>query len=1086
MDCPSCGGANAPGNKYCGNCGAALSGAARPAATALRPGDAERRQLTLMFCDLVDSTALSARLDPEDMREIIGAYHRCCAEVVERHGGMIGKYMGDGVLALFGYPRAQEDDAERAVRAGLAVVEAVGRLVPHGGAVQVRVGIATGLVVVGDLLGEGGREQGVVGETTNLAARLQALAEPGTVVIGQNTRQLVGELFEYANLGSRDLKGFAEPAQAWRVIRESGGHSRFEALRTRSFRPLIGRNIEIALLLDRWEKAQGGEGQVVLLVGQPGVGKSRLAHAMAKQLAEPDLPQLHYYCSPFHANSALYPILEQLKRAAGFAHDDTADDRLTKLEALADRVGQSRDVIPLLAHLMSISGGERYPPPVMERQQQKETTLATLSGLIVRAARRQPLLIVAEDLHWIDPTSLELLELMVGRIAKLPILLIATSRPEMAVKWSGEHVTTATIRRLSRRQSQELLHRLTDDKPIPAAISGQILERTDGIPLFIEEMTKSVMESGVLQDAGDHYELSRSAPLTAIPTTLRDSLMARLDRLADVKSVAQVGAAIGRSFSYELLAAILPLPEDAVRDALDRLSASGLIFTRGTPPRADYTFKHALVQETAYESLLRTRRQDLHQRIAEALGEIFPDVGIEQPELLAHHYNLARDAERAIEHWVKAGKRAAERSAEREAIGHFERALDALQLLPETPERSKRELAIRIAMLTPTIALKGYASPDTAQAVATARELADRVGEAEQLFPIMYGEWTSNVVRGKVPVARELAEQYLRLAKRQSDTTPLIIGHRILGTCLFYMGEPLLAVEELQRVIRLYDPKLHASSAFLYGHDSRVSTLCWISLALLILGHPRQAFDAARQALAHAEEIKHANTQGVALCMAGSLLSELVHDISAARHFAAMTVSLSQERGLALWLAAGNVFNAWATTQRGRPAQAAAAMAKAIERLRGVGSLLIAPHFLGLLAEMHAAAGQPDAGLAVVAEALAMMRETGQTIWEADLHRVEGELRLARGGAGAEDAAEAAFERAIAVAQAQDARFWELRATTCLARLRFAQGKPADAHAALSAIVQEFTDGHEIPDLAQAKLLLEKWAVATPNAVASR
>ncbi|HET7595279.1 MAG TPA: AAA family ATPase, partial [Stellaceae bacterium] len=558
MDCPSCGGANAPGNKYCGNCGAALSGAvprARPAATALGPGDAERRQLTLMFCDLVGSTALSARLDPEDMREVIGAYHRCCAEVVERHGGMIGKYMGDGVLALFGYPRAQEDDAERAVRAGLAVVEAVGRLAPRGGAVQVRVGIATGLVVVGDLLGEGGREQGVVGETTNLAARLQALAEPGTVVIAQTTRQLVGELFEYANLGSQDLKGFAEPAQAWRVIRESGGHSRFEALRTRSFRPLIGRNIEIALLLDRWEKAQSGEGQVVLLVGQPGVGKSRLAHAMAKQLAEPDLPQLHYYCSPFHANSALYPILEQLKRAAGFAHDDTADDRLTKLEALADRFGQSRDAIPLLAHLMSISGGERYPPPVMERQQQKETTLATLSGLIVRAARRQPLLIVAEDLHWIDPTSLELLELLVGRIAKLPILLIATFRPEMVVKWTGEHVTAATIRRLSRRQSQELLHRLTDDKPIPAAISGQILERTDGIPLFIEEMTKSVMESGVLQDAGDHYELSRSAPLTAIPTTLRDSLMARLDRLADVKSVAQVGAAIGRSFSYELLAA---------------------------------------------------------------------------------------------------------------------------------------------------------------------------------------------------------------------------------------------------------------------------------------------------------------------------------------------------------------------------------------------------------------------------------------------------------------------------------------------------------------------------------------------------
>src|SRR6185437_8675093 len=518
---------------------------------------------------------------------------------------------------------------------------------------------------------------------------------------------------------------------------------------------------------------------------------------------------------------------------------------------------------------------------------------------------------------------------------RLPILLIATFRPEMAVKWSAEHVTSATIRRLSRRQSVELLQRLTDDKPIPSAIATQILERTDGIPLFIEEMTKSVLESGVLQDAGDHYELSRSAPLTAIPATLRDSLMARLDRLAEVKSVAQVGAAIGRSFSYELLAAILPLSPEAVRDALGRLAASGLIFTRGTPPRADYTFKHALVQEIAYESLLRTRRQDLHRRIAQALDELFPDIRAVQPELLAHHYSLAGDAERAIEHWVMAGKRAAARSAEVEAICDFERALDALQALPETPERSKRELAIRIALLTPIIALKGYASPDTAQAAAAARALADRVGEAAQLFPIMYGEWTWNVVRGNAPAARQLAEQYLRLARRQPDTTPLLVGHRMLGLCMFCMGEPGLSVEELQPVLQLYDPTLHASSTFVYGHDSRVAALTWMALALLIRGRPREAFDRARDALAYAEEIKHANTQGVALCLAGSLLSELVHDMSATRHFAATAVSLSQERGLALWLATGSVYSAWATAQRARAAQAVAAMTKAIESVRG-------------------------------------------------------------------------------------------------------------------------------------------------------
>jgi predicted ATPase/class 3 adenylate cyclase len=1074
VNCPQCGSANPEAKRFCGDCGAALAAPARPADPPPGSG-AERRQLTLMFCDIVGSTALSVMLDPEDLREIMAGYHRCCTEIIGRFHGTIARFMGDGVLAHFGYPEAHEDDAECAVRAGLALIEETSRLAVGRARIQVRIGIATGLVVVGDLIGEGSsRERAVVGQTPNLAARLQALAEPGTVIISASTRQLVGGLFEYIDLGTHELKGFSTPVQAWQVLGESTAKSRFEALRAAAMSPLVGRESERALLFERWEKAKTGAGQVMVLAGEAGLGKSRLAQAISDALAALEIPRLHYYCSPFHRNSALHPVLEQLKRAAEFAADDDADRKLHKLGTLMDRFGHGRENIALLAHLMSIPGGERYPPPTLDRQAQREAILSVMSGLLIRLAQRGPVLVVAEDLHWSDPSSLELLSLLVKRVAELPVLMIATHRPEIALDWQGEHVEALTVERLDRRQSLDLLRRLTDDKALPADIVAKIMERTDGIPLFIEEMTKAVMESGVLEDAGDHYELARFAPATTIPATLRDSLMARLDRLAEVKSVAQAGAAIGRSFSYELMAAISPLPEESLQSALDRLAASGLVFAKGEPPRADYTFKHALVQETAYESLLRGRRQEIHLSIAKALSERFPDVKAAQPELLAHHFTLAGEVDQAIEHWLQAGQRATERSAELEAIGHLSKALEVLESSPPSQERDQRELGIRIALLTPTIALKGYASPETAEAAAKARAIADRTaGDTSQLFPIMYGEWTSNTVRGRIQAARDLAEQYMRLARRQSDSGPLVVGHRMLGVSLWALGDLARGCEELERTIALYDPQVHATSAFQYAHDSRVSTLSHLSVARLIAGDVHGAIGTAEEACRYAHQLNHANTLGVALHLAGAMVGDVLGDISRVRYFSGLSVRLAEEHGLALWLAAGRIYEAWLTADSGDPKEAIAAMVAAIGRLKAIGVQFTLPRFLVLLAELEVAAGLPAQGRDTLAAAIATIEETGERIWESDLYRVKGEVLLACRNASAEAEAEAAFEHAIAVAQRQGARFWELRATTALARLRQRQGEGATMRSRLSAIYQHFAADDALADVAGAKLVLD-------------
>ena len=810
------------------------------ALTATRPTEAERRQLTVMFVDLVGSTALSAALDPEEMGAAIRVYQNAVAGETLRFEGHIAKFMGDGVLAYFGWPQAHEDDAERAVRAGLALARTVGELEAGGHRLAARIGIATGLVVVGETVGEGeAQERSVVGETPNLAARLQALAAPGAVVISQATRRLVGTLFELTDLGPTQIKGFAEPVAAFRVEGEGSAHGRFEALHGQRLTPLIGRDHELAMLLERWNWAKDGDGQVVLIAGEAGIGKSRLLHALREKLADEPHIAISHLCSAYHTNSALHPIVAQLQRAAGFASHDEPADRLTKLEALlAQGAEQLDEATPLFGALLGVATDERYRAPNLSPQRQKQRTFEVLIEQLAGLARKRPVLQLYEDLHWADPSTLELLEMVVERARGLPILVVMTHRPQFSPPWSGQaHVTALPVNRLGRRQGAAMTLRVTGGKALPAEILDQILERTDGVPLFLEELTRTMIESGLMTDAGDHYELTGPLPPLAIPANLHDSLMARLDRLATVKELAQIGAVIGREFSYELLAAVADQPQERLESGLDQLVASELVFRRGSPPDATYSFKHALVKDAAYQSLLRSRRQQLHARLAQVFEARFPGVVETQPELLAYHLTEAGLDARAADAWARAGRAALGRSAMREAANSLSRAVSLLQGMPSSPERQRLELELLGALGVALTNTLGPASPEAQATHERADLLSQELGDRKARFRARWNLWRVYNVRAEFNSAIAVGDALLAEAQADGDADHEVQAHHALWSSRIFRGDLEAGFHHVDRALALYEVGRHGKQALTFGgHDARECALTQSSNALVSSG----------------------------------------------------------------------------------------------------------------------------------------------------------------------------------------------------------------------------------------------------------
>jgi class 3 adenylate cyclase len=719
---------------------------------------AERRQVTVLFSDLVGSTALSARMDPEDLREVISGYQKCVAGTVTRFGGFVAKYMGDGVLVYFGYPQAHEDDAERAVRAGLELVSAVTALKTHA-ALQTRVGIATGLVVVGDLIGSGAaQEQAVVGETPNLAARLQGIAEPNAVVIAESTRKLLGKLFDLQDLGAHDLKGIGGPVKAWAVLRPALVESRFEAMHASGLTELVGREEELEILLRRWSKAKTGEGQVVLLSGEAGIGKSRLTAALMESLEGEPHTRLRYFCSPQHTDSALYPVIGQMERAAGLAHGDTAQVKLHKLDALLTLTSTSKQDAALFAEMLSLPNDGRYPALNMDPQQRRQKTLEALTAQLAALSHQKPVLMIFEDAHWADPTSVEAFSRAVERLRTLGVLLIVTYRPEFEPPWIGRpHVTALILNRLGEGQIAAIIDSLTGNELLSPSVRQDIIERTDGIPLFVEEITKAVLETASESDARQTVA-SVPSPAFAVPASLHASLMARLDRLGDAKEVAQIAAAIGREFSHALLSAVASKPQPELASALDRLIAAGLLFRQGVPPHASYLFKHALVQDAAYGTLLRERRRALHARIADTLERRFTEIIETQPELVARHCTEAGHIEKAALLWGKAGQRSLERSAVVEAVGQLRKGLALVANLPDGVTRVQHELDLQISLGKAMIATKGYHAPETGEALIariafannwTSRPSLSRFCTASGCTSARQVTWRSRVVERK-------------------------------------------------------------------------------------------------------------------------------------------------------------------------------------------------------------------------------------------------------------------------------------------------------------------------------------------------
>ncbi|RWP28008.1 AAA family ATPase [Mesorhizobium sp.] len=1035
------------------------------AAQSTRELSAERRQLTVMFVDLVGSTALATRLDPEDLREIIGAYHRCVADTVAHFGGFVAKHMGDGVLVYFGYPQAHENAAEQAVCAGLALVDAVRRL-PEPEPLRVRIGIGTGQVVVGDLITAGeGHERGVVGETPNLAARLQALAEPDAVVIGPQTRQLVGDLFEYRDLGAVEVKGFPEPIHPYQVVRESAVESRFEALHGTTPTPLVGREEEVDLLQRHWHRAKSGEGRVVLLSGEPGIGKSRLTVTLQERIQNEPHTRLRYFCSPHHQDSALHPTIAQLERAAGLERDDPPERKLDKLAALL--APASPEDGALLAELLSLPTEGRFPPLQLTPQRKKEKTFDALLRQLEDLARQGPVLMLFEDVHWIDPSSRELLDLVIERVPRLPVLLLLTFRPEFQPPWTGQsHVTVLVLNRLDRREGAALVQRVVGTGDLPSDVVAEIIERTDGVPLFVEELTKAVLESGNARTV-----LSRAAATVLnVPATLHASLMARLDRLGSAaKEVAQVGAVLGRELSYELLAAVAQRNAAELDGALDQLVSAGLVFCRGTRPLATYLFKHALVQDAAYGTLLRAKRQELHKRVADVLEEKWTEITEAQPELLAHHFQEAGDWAGALDHWQKAGGAAVARAATREAVSHFASAIDCSRRLGHVSGGAERMTRLHLSMANALMQAEGYRSERLGKALQDARLAAANTASVElqcdvalSLAPFFYATGRN--------------QDYLTLAEEQLANDADLLPTAYLsglwatkGIAHFNRGEQPQAAEALRKALDLID-RVDPSRRILFaGADQRVSTQDYLSGSLIILGFIDAAVEKNERLVRNVDQFDKPFDLAWRL-LAQCDLCALFGQYEELLENATMIVEICERHG---YTARRSSAIRWRGHARSHLGELDAGIDDARESMvlwRGQGVVFHTPEKACELCDLLLRANRIEDASQMLDDVDTLVFDTDEASYLAECIRLRGQI-----AAGRDDLMGAAhlFETAIATARRQQARLFELRAATQLAPVLARQRRVHEAATRLRAVVHTFNTRYPIVDLIAAQRALD-------------
>jgi class 3 adenylate cyclase/predicted ATPase len=1068
--CARCGVENPVGKKFCGDCGADLSeprAALRSAESTAAPvvgehGEqhevplGERRHLTVLFCDLVGSTEIASHLDPEAWREIVGEYHRAAAQAIERFGGHVAQYLGDGVMAYFGWPEAHDNDAERAARAGLAILEAITKLNEHRARPKLaaRVGIDSGTVVVG---AGAGKDSDVFGDTPNIAARVQAAAEPDTVMITDATQRLVSGLFIVEDCGTQRLKGLERPITLYRVDRPSGARGRFEATAAAgALTPFVGREEELRSLQSRWERALEGEGQMALIIGEAGIGKSRLLQRFHEQIAGTPHTWIESGAGTFFQNTPFYSVIEMLRQFLG---NGTAQDQLAQLASRLTVTGlKPAEAIPLIAPLLNLPLPAEYPPFALSPEQQRRRLLATLVEWVLGSARAQPLVIATEDLHWADPSTQELIQLLVEQGATARLLLLHTARPEFRPSWTMRaHHMQITLNRLSARDVRTMVGEVAAQKALSAKTVAAVVERTGGVPLFVEELTRAVLESG-------------NAKLTGreIPATLHDSLLARLDRLGAAKEVVQVGAVLGSDFSYELLHAVHPMAEADLQRALRSLTDAELLYVRGIAPEATYQFKHALIRDAAYEALLKSRSKELHLRVAHAIDENFPIIKEAHPEVLARHWAEAGNNDKAVKYFQLAGARAVERGALVEAERNYIRALELLSELPENAERDRYELELQLAVGPALIVLKGWAVPQVERAYTRARELCERLGDSPELFPALFGMWAMYLVRGELRTSYELAEQLLRLAQSAHDPALHLLAQTALGHTSYWMGKFLPARKHLETAFSNYDPECHRTLALNYlGIDTGVYCLCGATLTLCQLGHPDQALKLGNKAITLSNPVSLPYAE-----LFVGFMRQYRREVSAALEMAESVIALSVEHGLST-LVPAIILRGWATAEQGCHEERIARLQKGLARCRGAKFELFRPYFLCLLAEACLETGRLDDGLSALTEALVFANKNEEREHEAEIHRLKGELLLKQNDSNVAQAP-GCFERAIEIARKQSAKSLELRATMSLARLLAKQDRRDEARAMLAEIYGWFTEGFDTADLKDAKALLDE------------